>query len=433
MACIILFSGAAFPAFAQYEDTNDKLFTIPRHEPLGVENGCVLSNVRISGDVGSLSSGLSSYQARASIELVNAVVEGYKYDGTIYTHYTMVSYNSNTGEERSRTIPISDINQCRLLVSGQIALDGANFASFEGKSVLSQVSTTLVWFDEVSSKITPWRYTVSDIYITSTAHSYTENRIKSMLKYEQRKKEEAKNKAEEDEEKSEGNIWTDVQNENSTGNIWNSVDKTQNNKDSDDGNPWNDLKSKNENSGRKSDKIWDDLSTSGKGKEWGGIGNLVESEITSKDGKQGVIDQNGNVLIPFKNWRILGYKNGIAKVQFDEEDKELTTCSAYTPGPGYDYSVKLNLSTYKIAYVQADGKYLMPPQKTAYIYVTDMTTYMAFLTSGYDSAKEAKKAINEGASKKRAYVKRKCSYLNERANRLKLVYISKGYKVELNL
>jgi hypothetical protein len=42
----------------------------------------------------------------------------------------------------------------------------------------------------------------------------------------------------------------------------------------------------------------------------------LKGKIISKNGKTGVIDSKGNILIPFKDWRISAFKNGVAEVYY---------------------------------------------------------------------------------------------------------------------
>ena len=56
-------------------------------------------------------------------------------------------------------------------------------------------------------------------------------------------------------------------------------------------------------------------------------------KIDSKDGLSGVINSRGKVLIPYKQWNILEYKMGVAKVRKELESKSCyETCTAYKEG-----------------------------------------------------------------------------------------------------
>lgn len=79
--------------------------------------------------------------------------------------------------------------------------------------------------------------------------------------------------------------------------------------------------------------------------------------ITNKDKTIGVIDPNGKVLIPFKNWRIHEYKNGIASVSIElaSYTSKKTRCIGY-----YEASVK------KFGYVDQSGSFIDGYKITSY-------------------------------------------------------------------
>jgi len=58
-------------------------------------------------------------------------------------------------------------------------------------------------------------------------------------------------------------------------------------------------------------------------------------KIDYKDGKKGVIDSNGQVLIPYKNWSIIEYKGGIAYVKEIQESKDFCTRKVSIQKVGY--------------------------------------------------------------------------------------------------
>ncbi|TVZ07913.1 hypothetical protein JM80_0393 [Cellulophaga sp. RHA_52] len=74
--------------------------------------------------------------------------------------------------------------------------------------------------------------------------------------------------------------------------------------------------------------------------------NSTDFKITTKNNLQGVVNTKGDILIPFKNWEILEYKQGIAKVSIVVKEKNF----------GTKESPYLYLSTiYKIGFVDASG------------------------------------------------------------------------------
>lgn len=74
----------------------------------------------------------------------------------------------------------------------------------------------------------------------------------------------------------------------------------------------------------------------------------LKGKIENRDGKEGVVDDKGNILIPFRNWDVVEYKNGIASVSI-----ELETFSNSKQGVGY-----YTASVYKYGYVDSSGEFL---------------------------------------------------------------------------
>lgn len=64
--------------------------------------------------------------------------------------------------------------------------------------------------------------------------------------------------------------------------------------------------------------------------------------IDYKDGQQGVVSKSGKLLIPYKNWKIVEYKGGIAKVNIDLDSYSCTGNS---------------LIAYKEGFVDASGNF----------------------------------------------------------------------------
>ena len=67
--------------------------------------------------------------------------------------------------------------------------------------------------------------------------------------------------------------------------------------------------------------------------------------IDYKNGKQGVVSKSGKLLIPYRNWKIVEYKSGIAKVNID--------LSSYK----CDY-IENGIIAYKEGFVDASGNFL---------------------------------------------------------------------------
>ena len=74
-------------------------------------------------------------------------------------------------------------------------------------------------------------------------------------------------------------------------------------------------------------------------------------KIEEKNGLIGVVDSKGKTLIPFKEWVIEEYKNGIAKVRvlFDEYKYEINSSEGY------------HGTVYKIGFVDVSGSFLDEP------------------------------------------------------------------------
>lgn len=84
-------------------------------------------------------------------------------------------------------------------------------------------------------------------------------------------------------------------------------------------------------------------------------------EIKYKDGKQGVVDKNGRVLIPFKDWSILEYKMGIAKTYIRVRTTNICEYVENTyilNNKKIEEKVYYNVITYKEGYVDKKGEYI---------------------------------------------------------------------------
>jgi len=73
-------------------------------------------------------------------------------------------------------------------------------------------------------------------------------------------------------------------------------------------------------------------------------------EIDYKNSLYGVIDSKGKILIPYKNWKIVEYKMGIAKIK-----KLIAThkCSSWT----YDFDIPY-VNAYLVGFVGSDGEFI---------------------------------------------------------------------------
>ena len=79
----------------------------------------------------------------------------------------------------------------------------------------------------------------------------------------------------------------------------------------------------------------------------------ISWKIDYKEGKAGVVDSLGNVLIPYKNWTIIEYKSGIAKVKIVLDNYSGDEVM-FAPNAIGRYSS----SVYKVGYVGKSGVFL---------------------------------------------------------------------------
>lgn len=84
----------------------------------------------------------------------------------------------------------------------------------------------------------------------------------------------------------------------------------------------------------------------------------TDFKITSKDGLTGVVDANGNVLIPFKSWSIIEHKMGIAKVSTVVANKSFNAGSCVGGA---------NAKITKMGFVNSLGDYITDPTLTSYV------------------------------------------------------------------
>lgn len=74
----------------------------------------------------------------------------------------------------------------------------------------------------------------------------------------------------------------------------------------------------------------------------------LQGKIEYKNGKTGVVGKNGKILIPFRNWNIVAYKNGIAQISTRLDSFECgKSCVGF-----------YNATVYKTGFVDSSGNYL---------------------------------------------------------------------------
>lgn len=154
-------------------------------------------------------------------------------------------------------------------------------------------------------------------------------------------------------------------------------------------------------------------------------------EIKYKDGKQGVVDKYGNVLIPFKNWSIEEFKLGIAKVEERYSTKEIcdyVTGTYVEDGKRKEIKMHYYVNVYKIGFVDSTGNYIdkfdfdyrqgnseSGRSKRLYLTVAPCQNYSAYDVEGrnkcmreYYRKKEQQERLNEIRERKNQIKARKC-------------------------
>lgn len=87
-------------------------------------------------------------------------------------------------------------------------------------------------------------------------------------------------------------------------------------------------------------------------------GRASSFEIKTSDQTQGVVSSDGRTLIPFRIWKILKYRDGVAEVSIDE--RVYKSCRPSKESG----EVYLSLNSKKIGSVGQDGEWLIEPRKT---------------------------------------------------------------------
>lgn len=180
-----------------------------------------------------------------------------------------------------------------------------------------------------------------------------ENRIEE-LKLKKEAEEAEKNQANANNKQDQDDFWNtgeDTKSQNtSDDDFWNGEDEipspSKPNNSSNDSNFWDGKKNQN------SPSFWSRGEDSDEESKDYKIGNI--------DGLTGVIDNNGKTLIPFRNWSIKKYADGIAKVSILISSETLDTA------PNYDdfYCRKFyDLYLYEVGWVDKNGNWVTPKEK----------------------------------------------------------------------
>jgi len=143
----------------------------------------------------------------------------------------------------------------------------------------------------------------------------------------------------------------------------------------------------------KNTKSNDFLSESGGKSDFLGKEDKSSFKINYKNGKYGVINENGKILIPYRNWRIEEYKGGIASVYIE-----------ISSSPNYRYGTQSASATaFKFGYVDISGKFLDGYTITFSEHYID--TYMPGLTLVSNNA--PKLSDSEIRRRKKAFQRRR--------------------------
>ncbi|HEX6983146.1 MAG TPA: hypothetical protein VF181_10330 [Balneolaceae bacterium] len=333
MALALFFSLGVVPVFAQ------QTITIPHFEPSG--NGHIISNAQFKVSSGARFFGIAANTLGIWVEYVegSGSVSGYKYEGEIYTHIPEWEDAWNYNEK------LTSIGSIK--VKGTVVLGGKSAGSFVDKlaySDISPVSSSLVWEKAgLSQKVNPRSLTVKGLAISSTQSPGLDNMLDNYIKEQQRKKEEAEKKAEEErkkeeekakqnekkgeEDSSDGDEGTSqiVIGDNFWANGGETDNATANNNENDDF--WTNGGSDDETNEEDSD---DDFWTGG-GDGSQSLNGTAAYKIVKRDGKQGVVGSNGTILIPFREWVVKLYKDGIAKVVITLDGTNYSIGSLFSP------------------------------------------------------------------------------------------------------
>jgi len=127
--------------------------------------------------------------------------------------------------------------------------------------------------------------------------------------------------------------------------------------------------------------------------------------ITSRGGQNGVVDRDGETLVPFRDWTITEYRDGIARVERIVARKE---CGG--SGTNYPYWWQI----VEIGFVARSGAYLDDPIRTSRSGGGGSKLYI-IATPQYDTAEERRAAERraEQARRERALELRRCKLEGE--------------------
>lgn len=153
-------------------------------------------------------------------------------------------------------------------------------------------------------------------------------------------------------------------------------------------------------------------------------GEITETDrfdynIEYKDGMHGVVNENGKVLIPFRNWRIVKYDPDLGVAHIHENYQKMERDSYKNGGE----SGTAKVDTYLLSIVNANGDYIIEKEKHAKVYA-GRTQYLTLFTSQKITGGRTKGQVD---AEKRAVD----SWAKIKESELVRKYESQGYIIHL--
>ncbi len=129
-------------------------------------------------------------------------------------------------------------------------------------------------------------------------------------------------------------------------------------------------------------------------------------EIKYKDGKQGVVAKDGRILIPFKQWEIKEYLDGVAKVKILIDEVTLNE--------DFDNDIKIyGFNIYKTGFVDISGKFLEKPAIEVdggyYNNCIDIASYSSLRVIPKGQSRAETKRIHDQYIKQQEVSQQKCN------------------------
>ena len=147
----------------------------------------------------------------------------------------------------------------------------------------------------------------------------------------------------------------------------------------------------------------------------------TDFSIEYKDGKEGVVNSYGDILIPFRDWKILSYQEGMASVEKNESNVKYNKCVFDGEDRWY-----YNVFESETGIVNRDGEYISSPQRKISGQVDSYKELTLTVTRGdCDAGCEARYARRK---RERAAASRRCKQkMQNELQSLLSHYESQGY------